>query len=87
MATDGEVWAIDARGLTKTFGTVTAVRSVTLQVPSGTIFAFLGPNGSGKSTTVKLLTGLLVPTAGEARVAGRVVSVDDVELRREMPGR
>ena len=48
-------------GLTKTFGTVTAVRGLTL--PSGTIFAFLGPNGSGKSTTVKLLTGLLAPTA------------------------
>ena len=75
MPTDGEPWAIDARGLTKTFGTVTAVRGLTLQVPSGTIFAFLGPNGSGKSTTVKLLTGLLAPTAGEARVSGRVVSV------------
>ena len=84
MPTDGETWAIDARGLTKTFGTVTVVRGVTLQVPSGTIFAFLGPNGSGKSTTVKLLTGLLAPTAGEARVTGRVVSVEDVELRREI---
>jgi hypothetical protein len=54
MPTDGETWAIDARGLTKTFGTVTAVRGVTLQVPRGTIFAFLGPNGSGKSTTLIL---------------------------------
>ena len=84
MTTDGETWAIDARGLTKTFGTVTAGRGVTLQVPSGSIFAFLGPNGSGKSTTVKLLTGLLAPTAGEARVTGRVVSVEDLELRREI---
>ena len=84
MPNGGEIWAIDTRGLTKTFGTVTAVRGVTLQVPSGTIFAFLGPNGSGKSTTVKLLTGLLAPTAGAARVAGRVVSVDDLELRREI---
>ena len=75
--------AIDARGLTKTFGTVTAVRGVNVQVPSGTIFAFLGPNGSSKSTTVKLLTGLLPPTAGEARVNGRVVSADNLELRRE----
>jgi len=82
MPTDGKHWAIDAVGLTKTFGTVTAVRGVTLQVPSGTIFAFLGPNGSGKSTTVKLLTGLLEPTAGEAWVNGRMVSVDDLELRR-----
>src|SRR6187200_2075882 len=84
MSTDTSTWAIDARGLTKTFGTVTAVRGVTLQVPSGMIFAFLGPNGSGKSTTVKLLTGLLAPTAGEARVTGRVVSVEDLELRREI---
>jgi ABC-2 type transport system ATP-binding protein len=84
MTTDGDSWAIDARGLTKTFGTLTAVRGVTLQVPTGTIFAFLGPNGSGKSTTVKLLTGLLAPTSGEARVTGRVVSADDLELRRRI---
>jgi len=84
MPTDSEPWAIDARGLTKTFGKVSAVRGVTLQVPTGMIFAFLGPNGSGKSTTVKLLTGLLKPTAGEARVSGRVVSVEDLELRREI---
>jgi len=84
MSTSSEAWAIDARGLTKRFGTVTAVRGVTLQVPNGTIFAFLGPNGSGKSTTVRLLTGLLAPTAGEARVRGRLVSVEDLELRREI---
>jgi len=84
MSTNSEAWAIDARDLTKRFGTVTAVRGVTLQVPNGTIFAFLGPNGSGKSTTVRLLTGLLAPTAGEARVRGRLVSVEDLELRREI---
>jgi len=84
VTTDSDVWAIDARGLTKTFGTVTAVRAVTLQVPGGMIFAFLGPNGSGKSTTVRLLTGLLAPSAGEARVSGRVVSVHDLELRRQI---
>jgi len=84
MTIDGETWAIDARGLTKTFGTVTVVRGVTLQVPRGTIFAFLGPNGSGKTTTVKLLTGLLAPTAGEAWVNGRVVSVEDLEMRRQV---
>src|SRR4029453_13546837 len=84
MPTDSEPWAIDARGLTKTFGKVSAVRGVTLQVPTGTIFAFLGPNGSGKSTTVKLLTGLLKPTAGEARVSARVVWVEALELPREI---
>src|SRR5262245_7789921 len=82
--TDAEPWAIETRGLTKTFGTATVVRGVTLEVPGGTIFAFLGPNGSGKSTTVKLLTGLLAPTAGDVRVCGRVVSVEDVALRREI---
>jgi ABC-2 type transport system ATP-binding protein len=84
MPTDSGTLAIEARGLTKTFGTVTAVRGVSLQVPSGSIFAFLGPNGSGKSTTVRLLTGLLAPTAGEARVNGRVVSLNDLQLRREI---
>jgi ABC-2 type transport system ATP-binding protein len=84
MTIDGDTWAIEARGLTRTFGTVTVVRGVTLHVPPGTIFAFLGPNGSGKTTTVKLLTGLLAPTAGEAQVNGRVVSADDLELRRQI---
>ena len=76
-------WAIEARGLTKRCGAVTAVRDVTLQVPYGTIFGFLGPNGSGKSTLVKLLAGLLAPTAGEARLSGRVSSVVDVDLRQD----
>jgi ABC-2 type transport system ATP-binding protein len=73
---------IQARGLTKTFGRVAAVRDLNLLVPPGTIFGFLGPNGSGKSTTVKLLTGLLAPTAGEAHVAGHAVSLENIELRR-----
>jgi ABC-2 type transport system ATP-binding protein len=77
-------WGIEARGLTKTFGKVSAVRSLNLQVPRGSLFGFLGPNGSGKSTTVKLLTGLLAPTAGSAWVAGRPVTVENLELRRDI---
>jgi ABC-2 type transport system ATP-binding protein len=73
---------IEAHGLTKTFGRVTAVRGLNLVVPSGTLFGFLGPNGSGKSTTVKLLTGLLAPDAGKARVAGEDVSLENVALRQ-----
>jgi len=73
---------IEARGLTKTFGRLTAVRDLNLQVAPGTLFGFLGPNGSGKSTTVKLLTGLLAPTAGEVKIVGETVSVENVELRR-----
>jgi ABC-2 type transport system ATP-binding protein len=73
---------IEARGVAKTFGSVTAVRNLNLQIAPGTLFGFLGPNGSGKSTTVKLLTGLLAPTAGELHVAGCIVSPDNVDLRR-----
>jgi ABC-2 type transport system ATP-binding protein len=75
-------FAIEARGLTKRFDRTEAVRDLSLQVPAGTLFGFLGPNGSGKSTTVKLLSGLLEPTAGEVRVAGQTVSVENVALRR-----
>ena len=82
MTNDHSSLGIEARGLTKTFGRVAAVRDLNLQVAPGTLFGFLGPNGSGKSTTVKLLTGLLAPTAGEVRVAGQTVSLENIELRR-----
>ena len=62
--------AIAVRELTRTFGTFTAVDRVSFRVPEGEIFGFLGPNGAGKTTTIKMLTGLLRPTAGEASVAG-----------------
>ena len=74
--------AIQAHGVTKTFGPVTAVRDLNLRVAPGTLFGFLGPNGFGKSTTVKLLTGLLPPTTGELIVAGLTVTPDNVDLRR-----
>ena len=82
MSADHLSLGIEARGVTKTFGRVTAVRDLNLQVAPGTLFGFLGPNGSGKSTTVKLLTGLLAPTAGEVRVAGQTLSLENVDLRR-----
>jgi ABC-2 type transport system ATP-binding protein len=62
--------AIDARGLTRRFGTYTAVDQLDLRIPKGTIYGFLGPNGSGKSTSIRLLTGLLTPNAGSVRVLG-----------------
>ena len=62
--------AIDARGLTRTFGRLEAVNGLTLQVPSGSVFAFIGPNGAGKTTTIKLLMNLIRPTAGQASVLG-----------------
>jgi ABC-type multidrug transport system ATPase subunit len=82
MPNDHSSLGIEARGLTKTFDRLAAVRDLNLQVAPGTLFGFLGPNGSGKSTTIKLLTGLLAPTAGEVRVAGQTVSLENIELRR-----
>ena len=58
--------AISIKGLTKTFGDITAVDNLTLDIPKGSAFAFLGPNGAGKSTTLKILTSLIKPTSGEA---------------------
>lgn len=62
---------ISARGLTRSFGARTAVAGIDLTVAPGAICGFLGPNGAGKSTTLKLLTGLLSPTAGEALIDGK----------------
>ncbi|HYG21173.1 MAG TPA: ABC transporter ATP-binding protein [Verrucomicrobiae bacterium] len=61
---------IECAGLTKRFGRFTAVDNVTLQVGRGSIFGFLGPNGSGKSTVIRMLCGLLEPTAGTAHIGG-----------------
>jgi ABC-2 type transport system ATP-binding protein len=61
---------IEAIGLSKFYGDFAAVRDVSFAIPKGQIVAFLGPNGAGKSTTMRLLTGYLAPTSGEARIAG-----------------
>jgi ABC-2 type transport system ATP-binding protein len=68
--------AIEARGLTRRFGAFTAVDGVTFDVERGEIFGYLGANGAGKSTTIRMLTGLLAPTSGEARVAGFDVAAE-----------
>jgi ABC-2 type transport system ATP-binding protein len=62
--------AIRARGLSKDFGSLRAVDNLDLDVPRAAIYGFLGPNGSGKSTTIRMLCGLLTPSAGSARVLG-----------------
>ena len=62
--------AIDVRGLSRRFGSFTAVNDITFQVEEGEVFGFLGANGAGKTTAIKVLIGLLAPSAGEARVAG-----------------
>jgi ABC-2 type transport system ATP-binding protein len=63
--------AIRATGLTKRFGSHTAVGGIDLMVPRGSVFGFLGPNGSGKTTTIRMLLGLIAPSAGEVEVLGR----------------
>jgi ABC-2 type transport system ATP-binding protein len=75
--------AIEAKALERTFsGGVVAVAGVDLEVNEGQIYAFLGPNGAGKTTTVRMLTTLLRPTGGEARVAGFDVVSDAADVRR-----
>jgi ABC-2 type transport system ATP-binding protein len=76
--------AIEARGLTKRFGSILALDGLDLVVPSGSIFGLLGPNGAGKTTTIRILTGLARPTAGGASVAGIEVELDQPELRRRL---
>lgn len=63
-------YAVTVEGLTKRFGSFTAVDAISFDVRSGEIFGFLGPNGSGKTTTIRMLTGLLPPTSGASSVAG-----------------
>jgi ABC-2 type transport system ATP-binding protein len=74
--------AIEARGLTRSFGNYIAVNKLDLTIPKGTIYGFLGPNGSGKSTSIRLLTGLLTPDAGSINVLGLTLPRHAEELRR-----
>ncbi|HKW09626.1 MAG TPA: ABC transporter ATP-binding protein [Gemmatimonadaceae bacterium] len=74
--------AIETRNLRKEFGTQVAVRNLTLSVREGEIFGFLGPNGAGKSTSIKMLLGIVRPTAGEGTVFG--APIGDVAVRRHI---
>ncbi|NUO75394.1 MAG: ABC transporter ATP-binding protein [Lysobacter sp.] len=73
-----------ARGLTKQFGALTAVDRVDLTVPRAHVYGFLGPNGSGKSTTIRMLCGLLTPSAGEIEVLGLRIPEQAEELRKRI---
>jgi ABC-2 type transport system ATP-binding protein len=70
--------------LVKTFGDLVAVNDLSLTVRQGEFFAFLGPNAAGKTTTIKIMTGLIKPTAGSARVQGFDVQTQPLEVRRRM---
>ena len=79
-----ETAAIETRGLTRRFGALTAVADVTFTVAAGQFFGFLGPNGAGKSTTIKMLTGLLEPTAGTIEILGKPFSAGALDLKRQI---
>lgn len=72
---------IDARGLTKQFGTRVAVNHIDLSVSNGQIFGLLGPNAAGKSTTIRLLTGILLPDAGTAQVLGMDLLTETTSIK------
>ena len=83
-ATSGGPPAIEAEGLTCRFGKFTAVDHVSFRIERGEIFGFLGSNGCGKSTTMKMLTGLLAPTEGEALLFGRHLDAGDMATRERV---
>ena len=76
--------AIYARNLTRRFGQFVAVNNVSFSIDRGEIFGFLGSNGCGKSTTMKMLTGLLPASEGEARLFGKTVEAGSIEMRRRV---
>ncbi len=76
--------AIITEKLTRKFGELTAVDNVDLEVSAGQFFGFLGPNGAGKSTTIKMLTGLLTPTAGKMQLLGIDFSQNPIDVKRQI---
>lgn len=76
--------ALEAHELSRHFGRFQAVKSLNLTVPTGAFFGFLGPNGAGKSTTIKMLTGLLTPSAGSIRIFGENFHPQAVALKRKI---
>ncbi len=75
--------AIATTGLTKRFGDFTAVDDVTLEVPEGAVMGLLGPNGAGKTTLIRMLLGLLTPSAGGGRVLGHDLLTESEAIRRK----
>lgn len=83
VATDTSI-AIEAAGLSMVFGDFKAVDNVSFQIKKGEIFGFLGSNGCGKSTTMKMLTGLLPATSGQALLFGQILNPDDISTRKRV---
>lgn len=74
-------YVIETQGLSKTYKKVEALRSLDLKVQQNSILGFLGPNGAGKTTTIKLLLGLIRPTAGKATIFGMDFLHQSVDIR------
>lgn len=81
---DNTELAIELVGLSKRFGSTLAVDDLSLSVKRGSTFGLIGPNGAGKSTIIKMLMGVLTPTAGTVRVLGRDVGEEPVEIRQRV---
>ncbi len=75
---------IEINSLSKRFGDFTAVRSLDLVVPAGELFGFLGPNGAGKTTTMRMIAGILQPTAGRIRIAGHDMVAEPLRAKRAL---
>jgi ABC-2 type transport system ATP-binding protein len=75
---------IETDSLTRTYGRRRGIESINLSVPEGTLFGFLGPNGAGKTTTIRVMVGLLRPSAGTARIFGRDCWRDSAAIKREI---
>ncbi|MEI7769759.1 MAG: ABC transporter ATP-binding protein [Chloroflexales bacterium] len=78
------MYAIETQDLTRAFGARVAVDQLTLAIPAGIVFGFLGPNGAGKTTTVRMLTALIAPSSGAARVGGHQVGPANQAIRRSV---
>jgi len=78
------MYAIEAKNLRKSFGSVIAVDDVSITIPEGGIFGFLGPNGAGKTTAIRMLTGVLIPDAGSVRVLGTDVNTEPLTAKLKM---
>src|SRR5215207_2188643 len=80
--TDSRSPLVEFLGVSKNYGPKPAVVDLTLSLHPGEVFAFLGPNGAGKTTTIKILTGLLRPSAGSVRIAGKESAFESADARQ-----
>ena len=75
---------IEVVSMSKQFGTIQAVNSVSFSVDRGEVLGFLGPNGAGKSTTMRVITGFLAPNSGRASISGNDLSEDPIKARAQL---